>query len=227
MRLRFAWLLFGLSALCLRADADWKALAARFPQAMSVVEDSRDTYVVSADGKYVGTSHYRATILQEPGIERLSKYGDSYYEKYDQVKVKRAVVIGPDGKVTPVGQDNIKDLPMPAEGSFYLQNVRLVLISFPDLQVGSTVEVDTETQRNAPPMDHTFSLLETLQGDQPVLRQGLTRDPARVHAPGLEGLPGRSRTSPARSGMARSPAIGRWESSRRWCRSPPCRPPRK
>ena len=54
MRLRFAWLLFGLSALCLRADADWKSLAARFPQAMSVVEDSRDTYDVSADGKYAG-----------------------------------------------------------------------------------------------------------------------------------------------------------------------------
>ncbi len=174
MRLRFAWLLFGLSALCLRADADWKSLAARFPQAMSVVEDSRDTYVVSADGKYVGTSHYRATILQEPGIERLSKYGDSYYEKYDQVKVKRAVIIGPDGKTTPVGEENVKDLPMPAEGSFYLQNVRLVLITFPDLQVGSTVEVDTETQRSAPPMDHTFSTLQTLQTDQPVLRQDLT-----------------------------------------------------
>ena len=63
---------------------------------------------------------------------------------------------------------------MPADGPFYLQNVRLVLISFPQLQVGSTVEVDTETRRNAPPMDHTFSLLETLQGDQPVLRQDLT-----------------------------------------------------
>jgi transglutaminase-like putative cysteine protease len=70
-----------------------------------------------------------------------------------------------------VDKDNIKDLPMPARGPFYLQNVRLVLISFPQLQVGSTVEVDTEVRRNAPPMDHAFSLLESFQGEQPVLRQ--------------------------------------------------------
>jgi hypothetical protein len=171
MKRILSWLVFGLTTLALRADADWKALAARFPQAMAVVEDSSETFDVQADGKYLSTSHYRATILQEPGVEPLSKYGDSYYEKYDTVVVKRAVVIGPDGQVTAVGQDNIKDIPMPARGPFYLQNVRLVLISFPQLQVGSTVEVDTEVRRNAPPMDHTFSLLETLQSDQPVLRQ--------------------------------------------------------
>lgn len=173
MRLRPAWLLLGLSALALRADADWKKLAQRFPQAMMVVEDSRDSYEVDPDGKYLATSHYRATVLQEPGIEHLAKYGDSYYEKYDQVTVKRAVIIGPDGKETPVGPDNIKDLPMPANGPFYLQNVRLVLISFPQLQVGSTVEVDTETRRSAPPMDGTFSRLEPLQIQHPVLRQSL------------------------------------------------------
>ena len=171
MRPILPWLAIALTALGLRADTDWKALAARFPQAMAVVEDSRETFDVKADGKYLSTSHYRATILQEPGVEPLSKYGDSYYEKYDTVVVKRAVVTGPDGKVTPVDPDNIKDIPMPAHGPFYLQNVRLVLISFPQLEVGSTVEVDTEVRRNAPPMDHTFSLLETLQSDQPVLRQ--------------------------------------------------------
>ena len=171
MKRILSWLVFGLTTLALRADADWKVLAARFPQAMAVVEDSSETFDVQADGKYLSTSHYRATILQEPGVAPLSKYGDSYYEKYDTMVVKRAVVIGPDGQVTAVGQDNIKDIPMPARGPFYLQNVRLVLISFPQLQVGSTVEVDTEVRRNAPPMDHTFSLLETLQSDQPVLRQ--------------------------------------------------------
>lgn len=170
----FAWMLFGLTTLALRADADWKALAARFPQAMAVVEDSSETFDVQADGKYLSTTHYRATILQEPGIEHVSKYGDSYYEKYDSVAIKRAVVIGPDGQVTAVGPDNIKDIPMPARGPFYLQNVRLVLITFPQLQVGSTVEVDTEVRRNAPPMDHTFSLLEQLQGEHPVLRQSYT-----------------------------------------------------
>jgi hypothetical protein len=160
-----------LTSPVLRADADWKSLAGRFPQAMAVVEDSSDHYDVAPDGKYVATSTYRATILQEPGIPDLSTYSDSYYEKYDQVVVKRASVIGPDGVVTPVGKDNIKDLPMPARGPFYLQNVRLVMISFPQLRVGSTIEVETETRRNAPPMDHAFSLTESLQGGLPALRQ--------------------------------------------------------
>lgn len=171
MKRILTWLVFGLTTLALRADADWQALAARFPQAKAVVEDSSETFDVQADGKYLSTTHYRATILQEPGVAELSKYGDSYYEHYDTMAVKRAVVIGPDGQVTPVDQANIKDIPMPARGPFYLQNVRLMLISFPQLRVGSTVEVDTEVRRNAPPMDHTFSLLETLQGDQPILRQ--------------------------------------------------------
>ena len=169
MKPRISWLLLALASLALRADTGWKALAARFPQSMAVVEENRDAFDVKADGKYLATSHYRATILQEPGIETLSKYSDSYYEKYDTVLVKRAVVIGPDGQVTPVGKDNIKDLPMPANGPFYLQNVRLVVISFPQLQVGSTVEVDTETRRNAPPMDRAFSLMDPLQGAQPIL----------------------------------------------------------
>ena len=165
------WLLLGLASVALRADTTWKDLAARFPQAMAVVEDSRDAYDVQASGKYRATSHYRATILQEPGIAPLSRFSDSYYEKYDQITVKRAVVIGPDGRTTPVGKDNIKDLPMPANGPFYLQNVRLVVISFPQLEVGSTVEVDTETDRSGPPMENTFSLLEPLQDEFPVIRQ--------------------------------------------------------
>ena len=169
----FCCLVTALCAGSLRAGADWKAQAARFPQAMAVVEDSSETYDVQADGKYFATTHYRATILQEPGIDPLSKYADSYYEKYDTMVVKRAVVTGPDGRVTAVGKDDIKDIPMPARGPFYLQNVRLVVITFPQLQVGSTVEVDTEVRRNAPPMDHTFSLLESLQGEQPVLRQSV------------------------------------------------------
>jgi hypothetical protein len=169
MKPSISWLLLALASLALRADTGWQALAARFPQSMAVVETSREAFEVAADGKYLATSHFRATILQEPGIESLSKYSDSYYEKYDKMTVKRAVVIGPDGQVTPVDQANIKDLPMPANGPFYLQNVRLVLISFPQLQVGSTVEVDLETRRNAPPMDHAFSLMDTLQGSEPVL----------------------------------------------------------
>ncbi len=168
------WLIAALTAFALRADAEWKAEAARFPQAMAVVEDSAETFDVQADGKYLCSTHYRATILQEPGIEPLSKYEDSYYEKYDTLVVKRAVVTGPDGRVTAVGQDNIKDIPMPARGPFYLQNVRLVVITFPQLQVGSTVAVDTEIRRNAPPMDGTFSLLESLQGEQPALRQSIS-----------------------------------------------------
>lgn len=167
------WVCLALVPLTLQADADWKSLAARFPQAMAVVEDNSDRYDVATDGKYVCTSHYRATILQEPGIGQLSKFSDSYYEKYDQLKVKKAVVIGPDGKATPVDADNIKDIPMPADGPFYLQNVRLVVISFPQLQVGSSVEVELESRRSSPPMDNAFSLMEELQRDVPVIHQDL------------------------------------------------------
>ena len=169
MKRCLSWMLVALATLALRADTGWKTLAERFPQAMSVVEADHTAFEVAADGKYLATTHFRATILQEPGIEALSRYSDSYYEKYDSVKVKRAVVIGPEGQVTAVDPANIKDLPMPANGPFYLQNVRLVMISFPDLRVGSTVEVDTETHRNAPPMDHAFSLMDPLQGAQPSL----------------------------------------------------------
>jgi hypothetical protein len=174
MKSTLPWWLSGLVALSAQAGADWRALAARLPMAVAVVEDSSQSFELRADGKFTATIRYRATILREPGIAPLSKYSDSYYEKYDQMRVKRAVVTGPDGQVTEVGRDAIKDLPMPADGPVYLPNMRLVLISFPRLEVGCTVEVETEAVREAPPMDGAFSLLEPLQGELPRLRQSFT-----------------------------------------------------
>ena len=140
---------------------------------MAVVEDRRAAYEVAPDGKFRCTYHYRATVLRGPGVAQLAEFSDSYYDPYGHVTIKRALVIGPGGQVTVVGQDNIKDLPKPAEDGFYYQNLRLVVISFPQLEVGATVEVDLESSQEAPPMDGAFSLLEPLQGDLPRLRQSI------------------------------------------------------
>ena len=168
---KFILLLLCLTPLRLWAGSDWKVLASTYPQAMAVVEDASDVYDVTADGKYHSSTYYKATVLKEPGIEQLSKYSDSYYIKYDKVTVKKAVVISPEGKETAVDKENIKDIPMPAFGPFYLQNIRLVIISYPQLQVGSTVEAVIETQRNEPPMDGQFGLYNELQSQIPVVRQ--------------------------------------------------------
>ena len=175
------WWMLGLVSLTLRADADWRSLAARWPQAMAVVEDSSIAYDVADDGKYLSSRHYRATILRQPGVAQLATFSDNYYDQYEHMTVKRAVVIGPDGQETAVGADNIKDLPMPADDDGYIQNLRLVLVSFPQLQVGSTVEVELEAARDAPPMDRAFSLAAPLQGGLPRLHQAVSVTlPARM-----------------------------------------------
>jgi hypothetical protein len=166
--------MLGLVSLTLRADADWRTLAARWPQAMAVVEDSSIAYDVADDGKYLSLRHYRATILRQPGAAQLATFSDNYYDQYEHMTVKRAVVIGPDGQETAVGADNIKDLPMPADDDGYIQNLRLVLVTFPQLQVGATVEVELEAARNAPPMDRAFSLAAPLQGGLPRLHQAVS-----------------------------------------------------
>ena len=167
-------LLLLLAPLALRADADWKRLAERFPQAMSVVEEDADAFDVAKDGTYVETTRYRATVLKEPGIQTLARYSDAYREDYDRMRVKVARVIGPDGRSTPVGPDSLQDMPMPAFGPFFLQGIRLLSISFPQLQVGATVELELETTRNAPPMEGAFSTVESFQWwDSPALHQSV------------------------------------------------------
>ena len=168
------WMLLSGPAMILRADADWRALAARWPGAQAVVEDQSTSWEVAQDGKYVSSLHYRATVLRGPGVLRLARFSDSYYDRYERVTVKRAVVIGPGGTVAQVGQANIRDLPMPPEEDAYYQNLRLVVISFPGLRVGATVEVDLEAARDAPPMDGAFDRLEPLQGDLPRDRQAFS-----------------------------------------------------
>ena len=173
MRYALGGLCLTLVTLTLHADAHWKECAARWPQAMAVVDSFQESFEVEADGKYLATTCFRATALQEQGLSAVSQYSDSYCTKYDQVKVLRAEVIGPDGKVTAVGQEHIKDLPMPGGNAMYLPDLRMVLITFPQLQVGATVAVTIQARREAPPMDHAFSLTETLQAGLPILNREL------------------------------------------------------
>jgi len=156
------------------AGPGWQEVAATHPQAQAVIDQYTQSFNVDADGKYSSETHFRATILQEQAIQALARYNDSYNVDYDTVTVKRAVVITPEGEEITVGNDNIKDIPMPAFGPFYLQNVRLVIISFPQLEVGSTVDVTMTARRNSPPMNGQFNLVTQLQGAYPILDQRFT-----------------------------------------------------
>ncbi|RKX70327.1 hypothetical protein DRP43_03485, partial [candidate division TA06 bacterium] len=89
---------------------------------------------LESSGKYVSTQHKLVKILTMKGKAWYSEATFGYFTLYDTVIVKMARVISPDGKVMNVPKDDIKVVKIPAFGKFFLPNVRMKKIIFPNVE---------------------------------------------------------------------------------------------
>lgn len=149
------------------STVDLETYQQKYPDANLVVLYDSTFYDVEASGEFVEVAHYKSLILTERGVKWNAQDATGYYAGYDTVIVLGARVIGPDGSVVEVGADNIKDIPIPAFGPFFLKNVREVIVTFPNLMVGSQVEMKLKIVRRNPPMDDQFNYLNFLRGQIP------------------------------------------------------------
>ncbi len=121
-----------------------------------------------------GTNHIRyhklVQVFNSLGRKDFGEVTFSYITIYDTIKVLYAAVITPARKVIRVPEDNITDMPMPAwEGSkFYIPNLRIVKIVFPELMDGGAIEYVVESINHNPPFDSTFDWWELFETTEPI-----------------------------------------------------------
>jgi transglutaminase-like putative cysteine protease len=125
---------------------------------------------VKADGRSVVRKHYRVAVLTDRAIRNYAQDVTTYNLGYDTVIVLTAKVHLPSGKVVDVMADSdaIKDVPVPAFGKFFLQNVREKIITFPELQQGAEIEVAYTEITHDTPMDGQFELSEGFEDTDPM-----------------------------------------------------------
>ncbi|MBU0692332.1 DUF3857 domain-containing protein [bacterium] len=123
---------------------------------------------LNADGTSETLKHYRVALLTDRSIRQYAQDITVYNLGYDTVEVVAARIYLPSGKIVEVDSESVKDVPMPAFGKFYLQNVREKIITFPELTKGAEIEVAYKEITREPPIDGEFNLTEYFIHSDPV-----------------------------------------------------------
>lgn len=135
-----------------------------------IVKDS--THIeLDDDGKYISQKHVLIKILTMKGKAQFAEASFGYFTKYDTVIVEKARVINPDGSFIEVPSENIKDVKIPAFGKFFLPNVRMKKISFPNITEGSSIEYCIKDIVSNPPKDNSFNVTEMFASNNPINRK--------------------------------------------------------
>jgi hypothetical protein len=165
-----ALLAIGLAACAFAQGEPPQPAPLKFPfePSNAIVKYDSTQVQVQADGKSTSLHHYRIAVLTDRAIKEYAQDVTVYNLGYDTVEVIAARVYPPGGQPVEVDSSAIKDVPMPAFGKFFLHNVREKIITFPELQKGSEIElVYRETTREAP-MDGHFDYTDMFQSDDPI-----------------------------------------------------------
>ncbi len=131
-----------------------------------------------ASGREV--NHTLIKILTPTGAKKFSEASFSYITLYDTVILRKAIVIKPDGKVKKVKREDIEDLPMPAwPGSkFLVPNLRILKVTFPEVEPGCAIEYQVERITRNPPFDSVFDYWELFESLEPIKTKVL-----KIHFP--------------------------------------------
>jgi transglutaminase-like putative cysteine protease len=139
-----------------------------YEQANAVIKFDSTMVNLEASGRSTTVKHYQTALLTDRAIRENSEDVTVYNLGYDTVEILYARVHLPSGKTVDVGEDAIKDVPMPAFGKFYLQNVREKIITFPQLEQGAEIEVAYRQTTREVPMEGQFDLTEGYESDDPI-----------------------------------------------------------
>ncbi len=139
-----------------------------FEGANAIMKYDCTLVVAQSTGHFEQVDHYRVHLLTERGIREHSQDFNFYFLAYDTVEIVDARVHLPDGSTVVVSPDDIKDVPLPAFGPFYLENVREKIITFPGLRPGAEVEVTSKMIAREPPMDGIYDYSCSFEEEDPI-----------------------------------------------------------
>lgn len=134
-----------------------------------IVFDSTDIFL-NRDGTNRKRDHKLVKVFNSLGRSEYGEVSFAYITLYDTMKIIQANVIKPDKKVIKVPKDAITDMPMPAwKGSkFYIPNLRLLKITFPELEDGGAVEYIVESITHNAPFDSTYDWWDIFEATEPI-----------------------------------------------------------
>jgi hypothetical protein len=143
------------------------------------VFDSTEIFL-KPDASGRSTSHNFIKIFTPTGAEKFAQAAFGYITLYDTVILKKAIVIKPDGKVIKVKKQDIEDIPMPAwQGSkFLIPNLRILKITFPEVQEGCAIEYVVERITRNPYIDSVFDYWDIFESYEPIKSKVL-----KIHCP--------------------------------------------
>ena len=139
-----------------------------YPDANGVIVFDSTKVDLEPSGKATILQHRLVKILSTYGKKKFGELSVGYCTIYDTVMVLLARVITPEGEVIEVSKKDIKDIPMPAFGKFFIPNVRIKKVTFPGLDIGASVEWIVKDELRNPPLENHFDDYDLFEGDEPI-----------------------------------------------------------
>jgi tetratricopeptide (TPR) repeat protein/transglutaminase-like putative cysteine protease len=135
---------------------------------------SGTTHLIEADGTVETITHEIIRFNGRKGIEKLGEYNTiTYNPSYQKLTLNEARVIKADGKSIPVEPRHVQLRDLNVDYAVYIQDKQLV-ISFPLLDVGDTIEVKWTARGKNPEYQGQFFTAYTFGDDNyPVARDEL------------------------------------------------------
>jgi tetratricopeptide (TPR) repeat protein/transglutaminase-like putative cysteine protease len=139
--------------------AEWKKLPREFLEDFPACTLYNGlTYLVEADGTIEKISHEVTRFTGRKGVERLGEYRNITYDPaYETLTLNEARVFKADGKVVAIDPRHVHLRDVGTDYQVY-EHEKQLIISFPSLEVGDTIDVKWTTRgRNPEHQGHFFT----------------------------------------------------------------------
>ncbi len=122
----------------------------------SVIEFDRRRFDVKADGRYTFRGEYQIRIVNENGRDSQSEQALAFNSGASTLRVLAARVIGAEGRAVDVPKRNI-ELREAGESIKFFDTQKQMIISFPNVRIGSRIFVSYEIRFSEVPAPGQFS----------------------------------------------------------------------
>jgi tetratricopeptide (TPR) repeat protein/transglutaminase-like putative cysteine protease len=150
-----------------------------FAEAAACVLYSAATHIVEDDGTVESIYHEVTKLQSRKAIERLGEYRSITFDPtYQKLVLHEARVLKPGGKVVPIEPRHVHLRDISTDFQVYDRD-KLLVISFPNLEIGDIIEVKWSTRGKSPEFFGQFFTRYTFGDD----RYPALRDELRVRLP--------------------------------------------
>ncbi len=139
-----------------------------YPQASVIYLLSDEETRITQDNKEISSMHYLIKVLNERGKDNASEATIEYDSTFEKVEIEYARTIRPDGTVVEVGNKHIRDVTKYMNFPLY-SNVKICIISFPEIAVGSVIEYKVKLIGNRLINKNNFISVYPVQNSEPVI----------------------------------------------------------